>query len=129
MGGRSNSGPSDRRRNAVCVHDLGRMDIEGIGESHEQIEQRPVVHSLRDLRVGPSHVPKNLDLFVGDAVCVPGQCAHEFQEKALCLRDRRAVQIPVSQRLCDLSVLRSLQLQEPRVAAESIVTSIQSRYI
>ena len=105
------------------------MDIEGIGKPHEQIEQRSVVHGLRDLRVGPSYVSKGLDLFVADAVGVPGQCPHEFQEKALCPRDRRAVQIPVAQRLCDLTVLFSLQLQEPRVAAQSIVTSIESRYI
>ena len=72
------------------------MDIEGIGKSYEQIEQRPVVHGLRDLRVGPSHVPKGLHLFVGDAVCARGQCADELQQEALRRRDRRALQIAIS---------------------------------
>src|SRR5438552_15919624 len=59
----SGSGPRYSRRNAVGIHDRGRMDIEGIGKPHEHIEQRSVVHGLRDRRVGPSYVSSGLDLF------------------------------------------------------------------
>jgi hypothetical protein len=123
------SSPSDRRRNAVYVHCCRRVDIEGIGKSYEQIEQRRIVHGLSDLRVGPSHVSKRLHLFIGDAVCVPRHRADKFQQKALSWGHGSAVQIAITQSLCHRAELLSLQLQEPCVAAESIVTSIQRRDI
>ena len=105
------------------------MDIERIGEPHEQVEQGAVVDGLGDLRVGPSHVPKGLNLIVGDSIRVPGQRADEFKQQALSWRHRRAVQITVTQRFHDFSVLLTLQLQEPCVAAESIVTPVQRRHV
>lgn len=132
-GGRNGSGFSgllslgDRSRHAGCVHHRGRVDVERIGKPDEQIEKRTDVHSLGDLRITPPGVPQRLHLFVGDPVGVSRQRADKFQEQTLCGRDRRAVQVAVSQRLGDLAELLSLQLQEPRVAAQSIVAVVQRR--
>ena len=48
------------------------MDVEGIGEPHEQVEERAIVDCFGNLRVGPPHLAKPLDLLVGDAIRVPG---------------------------------------------------------
>ena len=100
------------------------MDVEGIGKAHEEVEERTVVDSLGNLSVGPPDLAEPLDLVVGDAVSVPGQRLDEFQEQPVLRRQVRGVQVPVAQRRRRLRVLFSLQLQEPRMAAESIVAAV-----
>jgi hypothetical protein len=116
---------SDRPWNALWVHHRGRMDIEGISNAHKHIEQRPVIHRLGDLRVGPAHVAQRLHLFVSNAICMPGQSADKFQQQALRGGYRRAVEVSITQSFGHLGILFSLQLQEPGVAAESIVTTVE----
>jgi hypothetical protein len=120
---------SDRRWNAIWIHHLGWMDAESIGKAHEQVEKRPIVRGLSDLRVGPSHVAKRLHLFIGNAVGVAGQSADKFQQEPLRRTYRRTVQVTIAQSLCHISVLLSLQLQEPRVGTESVVAAVECRHV
>ncbi len=101
------------------------MDVEGIGKAHEEVEERTVVDSLGNLRVGPPNLTEPADLLVGDAVGVPGQRLDEFQEQPVLGRQVGGVQVPLAQRRRRFRVLFSLQLQEPGVAAESIVAAVK----
>lgn len=56
------------------------MDVEGIGQTDEEIEERPVVNGFRDLRVGPSDITQALDLLVSNAVGVSCQRLDKFQK-------------------------------------------------
>ncbi len=103
------------------------MDVEGIGKAHEEVEKGAVVDRLGNLSVGPPDLTEPLDLLVGDAVSVPGQRLDEFQEQPVLRRQVRGVQVPVAQRRRRLRVLFSLQLQEPGMAAESVVAAVQRR--
>lgn len=64
---------------AIGVIPRLRVNVERICESNEEIEQRSVVDRLGDLLVRPAGVPQAVNLLVGDAVRVPGECAHEFE--------------------------------------------------
>jgi len=70
---------SYRPWNAVSIHHLGWMDTESIGKSDEQVEKRPIVYSLSNLRVGPSHLAKGLNLLVGNAVRMARQGTNKLQ--------------------------------------------------
>jgi len=48
------------------------MDVEGVGEPHEEVEERAVVNGFGDLRVRPAGLTQPLHLLVGDAIRVPG---------------------------------------------------------
>src|SRR2546430_12596599 len=48
----------------------GRLDAKGVGESHEEVEQRRVVGGFRDLLVAPARIAEVLNLLVCDAVGV-----------------------------------------------------------
>ena len=57
------------------------MDVEGIGEAHQEVEERAVVDGVGDLGVGPPGLTQPLDLFVGAGVGVaPWRC---FNQTAL----------------------------------------------
>ena len=100
------------------------MDVEGIGKAHEEVEKRAVVDSLGNLSVGPPDLTEPLDLLVGDAVGVEGQRLDEFQEQPVLRRQVGGVEVPVAERRRSFRVLFSLQLQEPGMAAESIVAAV-----
>lgn len=70
---------SYRRWNAVWIHHLGRMDTESIGESYKQVEKRSIVYCFSNLRVGPSHLAKGLNLFVGNAVRMTRQRTNKLE--------------------------------------------------
>ena len=105
------------------------MDVEGVGEADEQIEERPIVDRFSDLSIAPTGVAQSLDLLVGDAIRVSSQSFDEFQQQPVPGRETGAVEVPVTQRRRGLRILLALQLQEPRVAAESIVTAVERRHI
>jgi hypothetical protein len=48
------------------------MDVEGVGKTNEEVEERAVVDGFGDLRVRPAGLTQPLHLFVGDAIRVPG---------------------------------------------------------
>jgi hypothetical protein len=101
------------------------MDVEGIGEAHEKIEKRSIIDGLRDLGVAPPSVAQSLDLLVRDPIGVPGQRFDEFQQQAMLGREAGGVEIPVAQGRGGPRVLLTLQLQEPCMAAESIVAAVE----
>jgi hypothetical protein len=101
------------------------VDVEGIGKAHEEVEERAVVDRFGDLRVGPPDLAKPLDLRVRDAICVPGQRLDEFQQQPVFRRQPGGVEIAVTQRRRRFRVLLSLQLQEPGVAAESVMAAVE----
>ena len=59
------------------------VDIQGIREAHHDVEIRAVIDSFCDLRVGPTHVPQALCLFMGDAIRVLGKGANELEKEAV----------------------------------------------
>ena len=67
------------------------------------------------------------NLFVGDLVGVSRQRFHELQQQPLGVRDVRFVEIALTNRRCRLAMFLALQLQEPRVSGQSVVTAIQRR--
>src|ERR1700694_2608710 len=103
------------------------MDVEGIGEADEEVKERAVVDGLGDMRVGPAGLPKTLDLLVGYAICVPGQRLDEFQKQSVFRRQVGSVEVSVAECRRRFRVLLSLQLQEPGMAAESIVAAVERR--
>ena len=103
------------------------MDIEGIGKAHEEVEERAVIDGFGDLGVGPADLTEPLDLLIGDAIGVPRQGLDEFQKQPMFRRQARGIQVPVAQSRRGLRVLLSLQLQEPGMAAESIVAAVERR--
>jgi len=74
------------------------VNVEGIREAYEEVEQRAVVDGLGDLRVAPADVAQPLDLFVRDAVGVPGQGLDEFQQPSSLGRQAGGVEISVTKR-------------------------------
>ena len=105
------------------------MDVEGIGKAHKEVEERAVVDRFGDLCVGPPDLPKPLDLLIRDAIRVPGQRFDEFQEQSVFRRQVGGVEVAVAQRRRRFRVLLSLQLQEPGVAAESVMAAVERRDI
>ena len=103
------------------------MDVEGVGEAHEEVEKSPVVDRLGNLGVGPPDLTEPLDLFVGDAVGVPGQRLDELQQQPVLGREPGGVEITLAEGSRGLRVLLTLQLQEPGMAAESIVATVERR--
>jgi len=103
------------------------MDVEGIGKAHEEVEERAVVNGFGDLGVGPAGLAKPLDLIVGNAIRVPRERLDEFQEQSMFRRQVGGVEIPVAQSRRRFRVLLSLQLQEPGMAAESVVAAVERR--
>lgn len=115
----------DRCGNAIGVVAEWRLDIEGVGKADKEVEQRADVNCLGDLGLGPAGVAQTLDLFVGDSVGVSGEGTGELQQEPLGGRDRRAIEIAVAECLRHWAVLFALQLQEPGVAAQSIMAAIE----
>ena len=105
------------------------MDVEGIGKADEKVEERSVVNGFRNLRVGPSDLTQALDLLVRNAVGMPRQRFDEFEEQSVFGYEACCVQVPVARCGCGFRVLLTLQLQEPRMAAESIVAAVECRDI
>ena len=100
------------------------MDVEGIGKANEKVEERAIIDGFGDLGVGPPRFAQPLDLLVRDAVGIPGERLDEFEEQALLRRYVGGVKVAVAQGRRGLRVLLTLQLQEPGVAAESIVAAV-----
>ena len=106
------------------------MDVEGIRQAHEQVEQRTVVDRFGNLLVAPADPPQTVNLVIGNPIGVSGQRADESQQGALCLADRHLLERrAVTNGLRRRRKLLALQLQEPRVRAQSIVTPVQRRHI
>ncbi len=120
---------TDCSRGAIRVHQRRRMNVEGIGEAHEEIEQGTVVDRLRNLRIGPAHVAELLHLGIRDAVGMLGQRADELQQAALGRGDGGTVQIASAECLRRLRVVLALQLQEPCMTTQSIMTVVERRHI
>ena len=101
------------------------MDVEGIRETHEEVEERPIVDCFRNLGVAPTGLAQSLDLLVRDAIGVPGQGLDELQQQPLLGREPGGLEIALPQGRGGLRVLLTLQLQEPGMAAESIVATVE----
>lgn len=72
------------------------MNIEGIGETHEEIEECAVIHSLGNLGVGPSSFAQGSHLFIGDLVRVAGQRLDELEEQPVSRRQASCVEVATS---------------------------------
>lgn len=83
-----------RRRDAILVHMRRWMDVEGIRETHEQIEQCTVVDCFGNLRIAPAHVAEPLHLLVSNAICMAGKCADKFEQQTFGVCDRCLIEIP-----------------------------------
>jgi len=105
------------------------MDVKGVSEPYEEIEERPVVDRFSDLGVAPAGLPQSLDLLVGDAIGVSSQRFDEFQQQPVPGREPGGLEVPVAQGRRGLRVLFPLQLQEPRMAAQSIVAAVERRNV
>src|SRR5438445_7370402 len=103
------------------------MDVEGIREAHEEVEECAVIDGFGDLGIRPSRLTEPLDLLVGDAVRVSGQRLDEVQQESVLRGQAGGVEVPVAQRGRRLRVLLPLQLQEPGMAAESVMTAVERR--
>lgn len=55
------------------------MDVEGISQADEKVEQRPVVNGFGNLSIAPADLAKPLDLVVRDAVGMSCQRFDEFE--------------------------------------------------
>lgn len=97
------------------------MDVEGVGEAHEHVEEGGIVDGFGDLRVAPTGVAQCLNLGVGDAVGVAGDGGDEVEQEPLSGGDGGVVEVGVADGLGDGCEVFALQLQEPCVAAESVV--------
>jgi len=115
------------RRNARGVERGVGMDVEGVGKAHEEVEERTIVNGFGDLRVRPASLTQPLDLLVGDAIRVAGERFDEFQEKSVLRCEAGGVEVSITKSRGRLRVLFTLQLQEPGMAAESIVAAVQRR--
>jgi hypothetical protein len=103
------------------------MDIKRVGEAYEEIEKGAVVNGFCNLGVAPPHVAQLLDLFVRDAIRVSGERFDEFQQQQVLRYQAGRTQIASTDRCRGPRVLLTLQLQEPGVAAQSIMTTIEGR--
>lgn len=101
------------------------MDVEGIGKTNEQIEERCVVNRFGNLGIGPSCLPQPLHLFIGDSVRVPGERPDELEQQPVFRRQAGGIEIAITNGGGSRRILLTLQLQEPRVAAQSIVAAVQ----
>jgi hypothetical protein len=100
-----------------------------VGKTDEEAEERRHVRCLAYLLVGPTGVAKALDLLVGDAVGGSRDGSGEFQEQALRRIQARGVEVTVAKRFRHPAEPLALQLQEPRVRAESIPASVDGGYV
>ncbi len=105
------------------------MDIERIGEAHEHVEQRTVIDGLRDLRIAPPDIAQALHVIVRNAISVTSQCTNELEQEPLRRGDDCLVEVAIPQRLSRAAELLSLQLQEPRMGAQSIVAAADRRHV
>ena len=101
------------------------MDVKGIREAHEEIEERAIVDRFRDLGVAPSGLAQSLDLLVRDAIGMPRQRFDELQQQPVLRGEPGGVEIAIAQGGGGLRVLLTLQLQEPGMATESIVATVE----
>ena len=126
---RGGSSLGHRARHAAGVHHRRRVDVEGVRQPDEQVEQRPDIDRLGDLRIAPTGVAQALHLLVGDAigvrVNVPTNSSRSRSAGETGARSRS----PSRRAWRHRAELLALQLQEPRVAAQSIVTVVQRRHV
>jgi hypothetical protein len=111
-------------RNSCRLVGGRRLDAERVRKAYEKAEQSRHIRRLGDLLVGPTHVAQALDLLVGDAVGRARDRAGEFQQETLARRQSGGVEVTVAERLRHRLELFALQLQEPRVGAESIPAAV-----
>src|SRR5215472_12173874 len=83
-------------RHATRLVHGGRLDVEGVGESNEEVEQGGVVGGLGDLLVGPAVVTQLLHLFVRDLVSRAGDRGYELEEQTLALVKSGRVQVSIT---------------------------------
>ena len=105
------------------------MDVEGIGKAHEEVEQGAVVDGFGDLGVVPPGLTEAFDLPIADAMSMARQGLYEFQQQSMFRRKGGGLQVTIAQGRRGSRVLLSLQLQEPGMAAESIVAAVERRDI
>lgn len=72
------------------------MNVEGVREAYEEIEECSVIDRLGNLGVGPSSLPQGSHLFVGDLVGVSGQGLDEFEEQPVFRRQPSYVEVATS---------------------------------
>jgi hypothetical protein len=72
------------------------MDVEGVGEAHEETEERTVVNRFSNLCVGPPGIAQALDLFVRDPVRMTGQRLDEFQQEPVPGTEPGGIEVAVS---------------------------------
>src|SRR5947209_11237238 len=59
----------DRPRNLIIrVAARRRVDVEGVGQTGEEVEERAIIDCFGDLRVAPARIAQGLHLFVGNPI-------------------------------------------------------------
>ena len=112
----------EHRWTAIGVSTGRRMDVEGIRQANEQVEQCSIVDRFGHLLISPSGTSQLLHLTIGNSVGVPGKCAHKVEQEPFRGRDWNVIEWnPLANRVCNRRVLFALQLQEPRMATESVM--------
>ena len=59
------------------------MNVEGVCEAYEKVEERAVVNRFSNLCVGPADIAQALDLLVRDPVRMTGQRLDELQQQSV----------------------------------------------
>src|SRR6266568_6972579 len=101
------------------------LDAEGVGQPHEEVEERGVISRLSDLLVAPPDVAQPLHLLISHPVRPRRDRAHEIEQHPLGALQPRRVDVAVAKRVSDRPEPLVLQLQEPRMGAESITAAVQ----
>ena len=114
----------DRGRYPARFVDGRRHDVEGVRKPHEEAEQSRNVGGLCDLLFRPARIAEALDLLVGHAIGGASDGAGELQEQALRRIQTRRVEVTAAKCLSNSFERFALQLQEPRVCAESIPAAV-----
>ena len=105
--------------------DWRRLDAEGVGKTNEKTEERRHICCLGYLLLRPADVAKRLDLLVCDSVGGLAYGTGKFQEQPFWRKQVCGVEVAVAQCIRDPLEMLALQLQEPRVGAESIPAAIE----
>ena len=122
----SGPAPSHSSRDAIWFVRRRRLDAERVGEPDEKTEQGGHIDSLSDLLIGPAHLAQTLDLLVCHPVGRPAYRAGKFQQQAFRRGEAGGVEVTVAERIRHPLELLALQLQEPRMRAQSIPAAVES---
>ena len=101
-----------------------RGNAEGVCYAVKEGEHRRDVHSLGNLGLTPTVLAQGLYIFRGRAIRRLGHLGDIFEQRAVCVVERRLLEVARNQRL-DCFLFCSLNPQEVSMRIQSIRTAIQ----